>query len=78
MRLEPFGPLQDDRRAGVLTSTLAAVHGAKGLTPASFFPSLAEPSDDDAKPKRAVGWRRVLDMVKALTRSEGGKVAGDG
>ena len=43
---EPFGPLREDERAGVIASMLANPYRAKGrepFVPADFFPSLREP-----------------------------------
>ena len=44
---EPFGPLREDERAGVIASMLANPYRAKGregFTPEDFFPSLKAPA----------------------------------
>lgn len=51
-RIEPFGALQEDYRAGVLASLLYnpwRKEGAAGKGPQDFFPSLAdeEPEEDE-------------------------------
>lgn len=46
--LEPFGPLREDRRAGIIVATLANVNRdpkrrAEAWEPEDFFPELAQP-----------------------------------
>jgi hypothetical protein len=54
--VEPFGPLRDDLRAGVLAATFAAGWGGPTrLTPADFFPTLREPNQKRERIKAVPG-----------------------
>ena len=68
-RLEPFGPVQDDLRVGILASLLhnAWFDGPK-IQPHEVFPSIdeAEDPEDDPLVQQA--------MAKAFVLASGGKV----
>lgn len=57
-RLEPFGPLRDDLRAGTLASLIANQHRKEPLQPHDFFPTLPDP-----RPKMTGG-----QLAQALNR----------
>jgi hypothetical protein len=42
--LEPFGPMREEYRIGVICATLAAVNGIKNIDSGSFFP-LTKPKE---------------------------------
>lgn len=71
-RLEPFGPSQDDLRAGAIVSTLWNANRGKSTPvkhPHDFFPS--------CKPRRRpVDPRKLRDMFLAHTIAAGGVVNG--
>ena len=71
--LEPFGPLADDRRAGVIAAALTNTafgrsKGAKTYVPADFFSSL-RPARSRDQP-----WQRMADGMKGFTAALGGRV----
>lgn len=69
MAVEPFGPMQDDLRAGVVASFMAAAGGGK-VMPADLFPSLAGPRAE-VKAQAATDWKRV---ARSIARATGGGV----
>lgn len=68
--LEPFGPAQEDLRAGYIACLLYNQNrkkGTKALQPEDFFPSLKKPPEE-ADPE---AWAIAL---RAFTLAHGGKV----
>lgn len=61
-RVEPFGDLQADQRAGWICSQLSAVWGGTRVTPERFFPSLQEPR---AEKRAALTWQEQRDWCRA-------------
>lgn len=61
MDVEPFGPVQDDLRAGVVGSLVASSAGGKVL-PADLFPSLG-----DGRPRERK--RQTMEDMKAIARA---------
>ena len=67
--MEPFGPAQDDLRAGTVASFVAASCGSK-VTPADLFPSLAVAR----KERKAASLDAMKAMARAIAGLTGGKV----
>lgn len=71
-RMEPFGAVREDYRAGIISTILASAHGKKGahFSPETFFPELeyarARP------PKQSV--ETMKDQLVSIVKSFGGKV----
>lgn len=58
--VEPFGPRQEERRAGEIATAAASVGGAR-LVPADFFPSLRGP-----KPNARSGWAALCPALTPI------------
>lgn len=77
-RIEPFGPLQEDYRAGVLAALLYnpwRKEVAEGKGPQDFFPSLS----DDEQQEEDDFWNTAEGQVilaKAWVLSCGGEIVG--
>ena len=71
--LEPFGPLQDDSRAGVIAATVANVHRdpkkGRPLRPEQFFPSLK----GGGKRERRQSPQQQLAIIEMWNAALGGK-----
>lgn len=65
--LEPFGPIREDHRAGIVAATIANVFkkkSATNITPADFFPEF--------NPGRQ-NWQEQLEIVEMLNAAFGGR-----
>lgn len=77
--LEPFGPLREDLRAGVITAMVAnAVRDPKKrrepFGPADFFASLEERDPETLRgPRRRQTWEEQLHVVEMLNAALGGR-----
>jgi hypothetical protein len=75
--VEPFGPKQEDRRAGEIAAVLASIYRDKKqhynpYLAEEFFPSLqAAPSPDDMKPKKPASPAKLLQIMEAMYLSSG-------
>jgi hypothetical protein len=68
-RIQPFGELRDDQRAGAIASAIVNTHikkNAKPFTWRSFFPTY-----DDRNPSNT--WQDLLSKVIGFNRNLGGK-----
>lgn len=71
--LEPFGPLQDDARAGMVSSVVANTardpkKQRRPFEPADFFPAL-----EGGKRQRQQSWQEQLQIVEMLNAALGGQ-----
>lgn len=55
-QVEPFGPMRDDNRAGVVAATIANLFGRRkgesAVQPIEFFPDLKGPTKADQQEER--------------------------
>jgi len=65
---EPFGPVQDDLRAGVIASFLHNAWSSKTLYPSDLFPSLKP--DEDPLDRNEM----LRNKMMALTVMFGGRI----
>jgi len=66
--LEPWGPVQEDYRAGVLAARIHNAWFEEKADPGDFFPSLRE---SDVEPRQKTAERLKLKMM-AITAAMGG------
>lgn len=75
--IEPFGPLREDLRAGVIVSNLVNVQRtsstAKAFTPMDFFPTLKESMEKSKpiEPLKGESWKEFKRELMAYTKSQG-------
>jgi hypothetical protein len=72
-QLEPFGPRQDDRRAGMLASVLANIYRAEGQEPYTerdFMPCTPENRPDESGPDFRVLMAKMGTLIKPPTAQE--------
>ena len=75
--LEPFGPLQEELRAGTITATVANTardpkRKRKGYQPADFFYSLKKAAKEGRR-YRQQPWEGQLAIVRILNAAFGGR-----
>src|SRR2546421_220618 len=68
--LEPFGPHQEELRAGVIAALIHNQGAKQGRGPGDLFPSL-KPS---GQKKRTFDWRGHRDAMAKLVQAMGGEV----
>ena len=64
-QFEPFGPIQEDYRAGLLATIASRAAGDKNSQPKDFFPSVAGP-----KKKQTVNHMAAMARAFATTHNE--------
>lgn len=69
-KLEPFGPAQEDLRAGQIASLLHWAHkgqNSESLGPDHFFPSLRKPESEEDSPDDIEAEKRAILVQLAMT-----------
>lgn len=71
-KMEPFGAIREDYRAGIVATVMASVFGGKksNVTPETFFPELGYARG----PARQESPATMKDKLIAITKSLGGKM----
>ena len=76
-QLEPFGPVQDDFRAGHLTALTFNANrkkNAKALGPEDFFPSLKAPVESDQRDRRDMSPEEMRNSLLGWVAVLGGEI----